>query len=305
VRHQELPRVVLVHGNQEELVDNKRYELQRALLPNGEEDGEVVDVRSAGNQPLKLERHADSIIQELGTASFIPDQRRVVVVYDLQDFRTEQKGSRREARKSTKQKADPSERLEEYIRKVMLPDTNNAILFVFHEDDEKGRRVAPSSRLFQFVNSVGVVHAFTERRIDWRFEDSLLSGNLTESIVLLREWNDRGSGVNFRIVTTLNSFLQLLLQARLESDAKQQGRKTSAMFPKEMRPSLNSIPDFKARKYRALAPRVSLDRIRVALEYLNRAQKAYFPTGEELVVHSPLETLEMMLSELFARPARV
>lgn len=295
-------RVFLVHGNLAAEVENKRYQLQRAFLPSGEEDGELVDIRPPGNQPFKLDRAIEPIIQEVGTTSLVPGMCRVVVVHDLQDFRTEVKGSRREARKGAKSKPDPVMRLEEYVRQVMLPDTENVLLFVFNEDDEKGRRVAPSSKLYQMVRSVGEVFAFSEKRIDWRFEDALLSGDLNGSVRLLREWLDRGSNANFRVVTTTNSFLQLLLQARLREESSREGRQTAALFPPDLRPSLSSIPDFKARRYRQLASSVPLDRIHKALVHLNEAQKAFFPTGEEAVVHDPNGTMEVLLSELFARP---
>ncbi|MBI5155529.1 hypothetical protein HZA57_09860 [Candidatus Poribacteria bacterium] len=289
-------QVFLIHGNNEPEVNSARFELVRRLLPHGEEDGEIVDIRGPGNQPLKLEKCVEEIIQELGTVSLIADARRVVVVHDLSDFRDQQKGSVRAARKE--KKANPVDRLADYLANT-LPQTENTLVFVYAENDDKGRYVAKSSPLYEMAQRLGEVREFSERRIDWTLEDALLARNLNLSVRLLREWNDRGSQTSFRIVSTLNNFLQLLLQARLQFEGQRDGVNTANLFPTTMRPSIASTPQFKAGKYRALARQFPLPRLRSAIRRLDTAQKCFFPTGEELVVHDPMELVETMVAELF------
>src|SRR5690606_20897253 len=102
----------------------------------------------------------------------------------------------------------------------------------------------------------------------------------------------RGGNAPFRLVTSLNSFLQLLLQARLQLEAKRAGTSTKGLFPPDMRPSLDSVPAFKIKRIQAVAGQVTLPRIRTALRRMNDIQKSFFPTGTELVVHDPLEQVE-------------
>lgn len=294
-------QVVLVHGNVEEKVADCRYRLQREWLPGGEEDGEVVDIRSSSSHPLQLDKCAGRLIEELGTVSLVPDFRRVVVVYDLADLRTARRGSARQSAKKKASSADSALRqLEDYLTRS-LPETSNCLLLVFHEDDEKGRRVEKTSALYELVSRLGEIREYSEKRLDWQFEDAVLSGDLSASIELLREWNDRGGGSSFRVVRTLNQILQLLLQARAREASREQGRSSREMFPPDMRVSLDRIPAFKAKKVVRLAEALPTDRLHDALDRLNQAQKAFFPTGREAVVHDPWETLEILLADLLKR----
>lgn len=287
----------LIHGNDDEKVNAARYELTRGLLPGGEEDGEVVDLRGPGNSPLTLDRCLGDIVQELGTVSLIPGMKRVVVVWDLGDFRSAREGSVREARKATA-KVDPVARLRDYLTEI-LPSSDNTLVFIFNEDDDR-KQVAKSSALYQFVQECGTVREFSEKRIDWAFEDAVFGGRSTEAVRLLREWLDRSGSNTFRVVTTLNGIVQLLVQARLEIDARQAGVNAAALITKDLRPSLATVPEFKARKVRSLAARLDEERLRRALRRLNDVQKAFFPTGEELVVHDATELAECLLVDLLA-----
>jgi hypothetical protein len=295
--------VHLVHGNDEPRVNEARYGLLRRLLPLGEEDGEVVDLRGPGNQPPQLDRMVGQIIEELGTMSFVPDQKRVVVVWELMDFRTGKEGSLRAAKAKSAAakgaKRDPAAILEEYIRDSGT-DSENALIFVFNEDDDR-KKVSKTSALYQMVQRLGEIQEFSEKRVDWALEDALFARRTDEAIRLLREWNEKSSNA-FRVVTTLNGFLQVLLQARLEIEATRDGRNARGAFQVEgLRPSLASVPDFKARKFRQMAADISLSRLQGCLTMLNDIQKALFPTGEELVVPDAMEMTEVMLVRLLAR----
>ncbi len=292
------PNLHLIHGNDAEAVANARYELQTRLLPGGEADGEITDIRPPGNQPLKLEKAFSLIVGELSTVSLIPDAKRVVVVWQLHDFRDDRRGSARAAKKAKKTaKSDMTAELESYVVRSLL-NSEHSLIFVFDEDDEKGRRVSKTSAIYQMVRKHGAIQEFSEKRIDWQLDDALLNGNLDEAVRLIREWTDRGGNAPFRLVTTLNTFLQLLLQARLELEARRDGIPSKGLFGGPVRPGLESVPDFKAKRVRALSSSVSLERIRRALQGLNDAQRSFFPTGRELVVHNAVEQVEVMLAEL-------
>lgn len=296
------PKVVLLHGNNAEALANARFELRTAMLPGGEADGEFVDIRPPGNMPLSLERAFSEIVQELGTVSLIPDQKRVVTVWQLNDFREDGRGSVRAQKKTKAEKRDVVAEFGTYLRNS-LPDSPNHLIFVFEEDDEKGRKVSKSSSMYQLVRDVGEIREFSEKRLDWQLDDTLLAGDLSGSVRLIREWTDRGGNAPFRLVATLNGFLQLLLQARLEAEARRAGTNTKGLFGSGMWPSLESVPEFKARKVRALAGTLPLERIRRALGRLNEAQRSLFPTGNELVVHDGIDQVEVMLVELLDRRA--
>jgi hypothetical protein len=304
-------QVYLIHGNDAEKVSSARYELLRKLLPHGEEDGESVDIRSPSSQPLTLEKAASQIAEEVGAVSLIPDARKVVWVWDLADFKAAggaKKPAAKKAAKSSRRasaKADPQavlDGLEATLREV-LPETNNAVVFLYSEDDEKGRRLSKTAPLYELVRRLGAVQEFSEKRIDWAFEEAMLAGNATAATKLLGEWMDRGGNSSFRLVTTLNGVLQLLLQARLEAEAQARGDASRTLFPADMRPGLGSVPEFKATKARRLAQQIPASRLRAALARLNQVQKSFFPTGEELVVHDAVEIAEALIVDLLASPA--
>ena len=290
-----IPQIILLHGNVDTQVNEARYELERALLPGGEADGDVVDIRPGPNAAIS--KVTNEIIEELGTMNLVPDMKRIVVVHQLNDFRKAQTGSVRKARKT----ADPADAaldgFEDFLKRV-LPSMPNWLIFVFVEEDDWRKKVEKTSRLYQMVRGLGEVREFSEKRIDWQFDDALFSRNIPLTISLLREWIDRPGSASFRIVMTINSFLQLLLQARHQIEAQRDGIRADAFFPNDMKPSLSKTPDFKVRKFKSLAMQIPLERIRTAIRRLDRVQKSFFPTGEELVVHDAPEQLEVMLIEL-------
>jgi hypothetical protein len=298
-----MPRqIVLIHGNVEEKVGDKRFELQRSLLPNGDEDGEVVDVKSAGNQPLTLDAMADTIVQELGTVSLIPDARRVVVVHDLADFRSGRGGGAAGGGKKKKAAAGRGWALLQDFLLNSLPQTPNWLLFVFNEDDEKMRWVDKKGALYEFCQRHGDIFELSEQRIDWRFQNVVLEGDLSDSIRLLREWGDRPGSTQFRVVQTMHQLLQLLLQARLREEAKAAGRDPSVADHPDKRLSFSQQHPYKQRLIAARARTIPLARLRRALELLDEAQRAFFPTGEELHIPNAWDILEQVLVEILAEP---
>lgn len=248
--------------------------------------------------PHKLEKSLSTIIDELGTVSLIPDMRRVVVVHQMDDLRTAQTGSLREAKASAKGKPNPVLQLGDYLRKVHLA-TNNVLLFVYLEDDEKNKLVSKTSPLFQLINSLGPAQEFREKRLDWQVEEALFNADLSLSVTLIRDWIARGGNAQFRLVTTLNGVLQLLLQAKLAQEAQEKNQSTQNAFA-GLRPSLESVPPFKAKKAHTLAGRLSLAALRRAYVRFNQIQCSFFPKGTEVLVHDAVEQTEVMLAELFA-----
>ncbi|MGF1572299.1 MAG: hypothetical protein ACFCU1_04440 [Sumerlaeia bacterium] len=270
----------------------------RQALPGGEEEGEIIDLYPPGNMPHKLEKSLSTIIDELGTVSLIPDMRRVVIVHQMDEFRTAQKGSLREAKANAKGKPNPVDTLANYLRKVHLT-TNNILIFVYLEDDEKNKVVNKTSALYQLISSLGPANEYREKRLDWQVEEALFNADLSLSVTLIRDWISRGGNAQFRLVTTLNGVLQLLLQARLAQEAREKNQSTTNAFA-GLRPSLESVPPFKAKKAHTLASRISLPALRKAFVRFNQIQCSFFPKGTEVVVHDALEQTEIMLAELFA-----
>jgi len=291
-----MKQVCLIYGNQKDKVQDARYQFIHRFLPNGEADGEVIDIRPPGNQPLKLEKVWSQIIEELGTVSLIPDAKRLVIVHNLSDFKSASRGSLREKKKTQKGKVNPVEKLEDYIRKSLVKSPH-ALLFLYEEDDEKGRFVSKTNPLFMMLKSVGDVQVFQEKRLDWQLEEAVLARDMNRSISLVREWVKRGGNAPFRLTTMLNGILQLILQARLKIDAQKRGEKTGNIY-QEIRPSIDTVPEFKRKKVQQFAMNVSHESLLNSIHRLNQIQKSFFPKGTELIVHDPLEQLEVFLVEL-------
>ncbi|MEQ8820677.1 MAG: hypothetical protein RLY93_10555 [Sumerlaeia bacterium] len=291
-----LPQIALIYGNDEAAVARERYGLERAHLPHGEESGDVVDIRGAGTQRLELKKCVQEIIGELGTVSMLGDAKRVVTVHDLADFRTAQKSKR--ASKSTK--TDEFDLLGNYLRDV-LPTTDNAIIFVVNENDEKrDRSLEKSSRMYDLVSRLGQVIERRVKRLDYQLEEALFKRDLVKSLHLLREWFDRSGSSSGRIVGFFNTFIQLLLQARLQLEAQQAGLDARNLFASDMRPSIKSVPSFKYDALRGFASQTSMEQLRRALELAHETQRHAFPSGAMPVVQDPQDLLEQLIVELLA-----
>ncbi len=299
-------QIYLVYGNNETEVNNTRYELVTSILTPEERDAGLTEIRSAGNQPLTLDGCLSEIIGELGTSSFIGDSKRVVVVYDLKDFFEARAGGR--GKKPAKASAKPAAgsnafaTIAEWFRSV-LPTTENIVVFVCQENDEKQRTVSEGAELLQLCMELGHVVVKRDKALNFEFEDFVYSRNATAAITLLRHWIRRGAGdstTRSRIYNTLTNIIELAFQARCLAEAKADGLPATQVAVEGF-PSLGRLPDWKAKKVHTFAAGMSLEKIRSLVEQANRLQTIMYPTGEEDYVPDWEEYIETLTLQLTMR----
>jgi len=301
---QALKQLYLIHGNSEAEVNNARYELVCSLLTPEERDAGLTEVRAAGTQPLTLDRSLSEIVGELGTGSFIPGARRVVVIYDLQELydSSRKKGAKGKApaKESKAPKADRVAILCDWLEST-LPTTENVAVFVCLENDEKGKAVAQDGDLYRLARERGVVIERRDKPLNYDFEDQVLSGNAVGAITVLHEWIDRAgndSGSRLKIYNTLAGLVELALQAGCMEAARSGGVPDAQATVTEGFVNLGRIPPWKLKKIETMARRFSPADLRALVGALDHLQATLYPTGEEDHVADWTELAEMLVLNL-------
>lgn len=303
-------QVYLIHGNNEAEVGNARFELVSGLLTPEERDSGLTEITGPGNQPLTLNRAFSEIVGELGTSSFIAGSKRVVVVYDLKEFYNTPGGggaAKKGAKESTKKPAaSPVEPFLRWLTDV-LPTTENVVVFVCQENDEKQRVVSPHAELYRFCKSKGVVVEKRDKPMQFEFDNHLLSGNMVAALTTFREWVRRSGGdggARSKMFSTLSGFVELLLQARALQEARTQGVPATQIAVQAGFPSLGSVPDWKAKKIHQIAERTPMDRLLELVRGVNRLQAIMYPTGDEDYVPNWEEAYELLIVQITQTRAR-
>ncbi|MEO8377665.1 MAG: hypothetical protein ABI579_08330, partial [Candidatus Sumerlaeota bacterium] len=178
-------QVYLIYGNNEAEVNNLRFELVSAILTPEERDAGLTEIRSPGNAPLTLRGSLSEMIGELGTSSFIAGSRRVLVVYDLKDFYESRPSRGKKTTKATAPKketgGDVFASFAEWMKNV-LPTTENIVVFVCQENDEKQRVVSEQSDIYQLCQQLGHVIVKREKSLNYEFEDLIFSRNVNGAV---------------------------------------------------------------------------------------------------------------------------
>lgn len=298
-------QLYLIHGNNEVEVNDARYELVSAILTPEERDSGLTEIRSAGNQPLTLDNALNEILSELGTSSFIGGSRRVVVVYDLKDFFEAKRGGAKSGKGAKPKKSparDTTAIFADWIAKT-LPTTENIVVFVCQENDEKQRTVSDSSELYQLCRDHGLIVVKRDKPFQYDLEERVLGRNTAGAVTLLRAWLKRGgsdSTTRSRVYSTVSNIVELALQARCVASARTEGIPVNQVQPEGF-PSLSRIPDWKAKKIHTFAQGFSMERLRGLVEQVNRLQTVMYPTGEEDYVPDWEDMLESIVVQLTVR----
>ncbi len=300
-------QLYLIHGNNEAEVGNARFELVAKLLTPEERDAGLTEIRGPGNQPLTLQRALSEIIGELGTSSFISGSRRVVVVYDLQDFYAKRRAAKKRAASKTKKAkpkpaGDPVQAFADWVEEI-LPTTENIAVFVCNENDEKGKMVAAGSPLYDLIARHGQTIQRRDKPLNFELENHIFSLNTTAAVKVLREWIRRagsdGSG-RMKIYSTLSTQVEMLFQARCLDEARKRGVPETQVLDASSWPSLTKMPEWKSKKIRDLSRRYSMQEIRELIESANKLQRLMYPSGEEAYVANWEDFAEVLLIRLTA-----
>ncbi|MCC6546956.1 hypothetical protein IT570_07285 [Candidatus Sumerlaeota bacterium] len=302
-------QVYLIYGNNEAEVGNLRFELVSSILTPEERDAGLTELRSPGNAPLTLRGSLSEIIGELGTSSFIAGSRRVLVVHDLKDFYEARAGrGRKTAAKGAAARQESGSAFESFESwmKNILPTTENIVVFVCQENDEKQRVVAEQSELYQLCQQIGHVLVKRDKALNFEFEDLIFSRNVNGAVKLLRTWIRRGGGDSLtrgRIYGTVASIIELVFEAKCVAEARAENVPVTQVAVQGF-PSLGRLPEWKAKKVSTFAGAFKMSQVLALLEQSNRLQAIMYPTGDEDYVPNWEDFLESLTVQLAAPPAR-
>jgi len=317
-------RLYLYYGNKEAEINEAKLALERELIPNDEERREnVVDILPPTNQPLTLKSAYPQIAAELGQESLFGDSCRIVVVNQLQDLfgawggrgrrtktakaskATKEKASKSSKTKVAKPDADP---MEVFLQSLssLLESTRNAVLFLAVEDDAKNRRVNDKSPLFQGLSALGQVRNFAAKSYRFELSDAVVARSLPDAMRVITTWRREDRRAAIPVFRTLLDDVHLLIQAAILQRETPKITTDPAhgdlLFPPELRPNLQTIHEFRKRKYMSgVHSYPSIPDLLEALRGLLDIQKALYPTGDELYVPDVDYLIDVWLAKLLGQ----
>ena len=299
-------QMYLIYGNNSVAVNNARYELVCQLLTPEERDSGLTEVTGPGSQKLTLQRGLSEIIGELGTSSFLADSKRVVVVYDLKELFGGTAPPKKKAAAATKKKkpAASTANLEDALidwLKNTLPTTQNIVVFVCNENDEKQNVLTGHSPLHQFLKRNGQTFEFRDKPLQFEFDNYLLRGNTAGAVSLFRDWQKKAGsdpGARMKMFSTLSNFVELVFQARCSQEARRERVPESAVAVTSGRTLLSRAPDFKQRSINQLAQKLPLHALQRIIKDLNKLQRLMYPSGDENYISAWDDMFESIIVEV-------
>ncbi len=307
----------LVYGNNLVQVDESRIELVNSLISREERDSGYTEFRGPGNQQLTLAKVFDDLISEMGTSSFLPGAKRVSVVYDLKEFfQAKAAPSRKKPsnKKTANATAPPRDIVQEFTDWMdgLKGRTENVIIFVCFEDEEKNKRLNEKSPLFQYLAKEGKITRCKEKALNFELEEHLLNRDGFAALETFRLWIRRvsgDSGARLRIYRTIANMVELTLQGRCASLAREKGISPKNVLPPETKAwgavNIATLPPWKAKKIYQLAEQFSLEDLLELSSMTHKIQTLLYPKGDEDYIpdwHLQAEILILMFCDRTRQP---
>lgn len=279
--------VFLLHGEDEAAMGLARTELIARLVPEELRAESVTEIAAAGTQPLRLRICLADILDELSTASFFAEQRRVAVVVDLLELTS----------KPTKETMPAVDRLATFLRES-LAEIGNAVIFTVREDSDRWKAVQKSGPLYKAISEVGEVRHFPVENLNFAFQDAVLARDLGACLDIIdrRLEHARAAdqlGVLRSQFGVLARVTRLLLQAKLL--ARDRGL-DPASLPEDKRLNLLKQHAFVQKKITAAAKRFRAPDLIVLRDELRRANRHFAPSLEDTHVADQRLLIEHLLT---------
>jgi hypothetical protein len=186
----------------------------------------------------------------------------------------------------------------------LLDATPNALILLAVEDDAKNRRVNDKSPLFQALSDLGAVRQFSAKSYRFELSDAIVARSLPMAMEVVTAWRREDSRAAIPIFRTLLDDVRLLIQAFIhQRESRRITREAdyaTLLFPPDLRPNLQTIHDFRRRKYLSGIHAYALPPLLEALEGLLEIQKALYPTGDELYVPDVDYLTDVWLAKLLS-----
>jgi hypothetical protein len=277
-----------LHGDNEAAIERFKSAIVDAHLSPAQREENYREIIAPGTQP-QLKRVLGEVTAELATASFLPDAKRVVTLYPVQDFYAGKKPSG--SRSAKMEKTDgggrsPSEELADFIERD-LPRLGGVLICIAVEDYEKWRRIAPSNPVVALAQRRGVLVAFRETAPQFAFFDALFARDTGAALALWREWWEATGGAP-KMFFALAAQMRLLLQAKTVTGHYLQSRGvTRAQFMQDFMPAeadknLFALqPEWRREKLIKAAANFSFAELLRAYEKLADLQKYAIPLNSD------------------------
>lgn len=285
------PLASLLHGEDEVAINRARTDLIAALVAPEMRAESVTEIAPKPNSGLRLKSCLADILDELSTASFFPEHRRVVVVRDLAEL----------TGKTAKEAEPLVARLAEFVR-TSLREIGNAVIFVAVEEPDRWKTVQKGNAILRAVAEVGEVHHFPLDNLNFAFQDAILARKLPEALEVIerRLADSRASdrlGVLRAMFGDLVRLSRFLLQAKVARRGHEVGPET---FPDDKRLNLLLQHPFVQQKVKAAAGRFKTNHLVALRAALQEANRHFTPSLEDAYVADQRLLLEHLTAKLLA-----
>jgi hypothetical protein len=278
----------LIHGDDLAKIENFKEQIVQAHLRPEERDENYSEYGTFGNR-FSLNAALGDIIAELSTVSFLPDTRRVAVLYNPQElYEGRSAGGKAGRGKSNKPGKSAIEAFAHFIE-TQLPSLQSVLIVIVEEDYEQYKRVAKQNPIYQFAQKRSAIYSFKEVGPQFAFFDALFARKAEEAIVHWRDWLSRVGG-SPRPYIQLASQLRLLIQAKVVATKLYERRGVprnvfeNEMLPADPQYNILLAPDWRRDKLLKASAQFSLVELLDAYEKLETLQKYAIPLSTDASV---------------------
>ncbi|MCX7626119.1 MAG: hypothetical protein N2Z21_07905 [Candidatus Sumerlaeaceae bacterium] len=295
-----------LHGDDLAKIENFKEEIVNTHLRAEEREENYNEYGMLGGALTALRSVLGDVIAELSTVSFLPTAKRVVTLYNIQDFYEARTRTAKKGRGQSKDTKSPSEILVHFIEND-LPNLPAVLIIIAPEDYEKRRRVLPTDPVFASAKRQGSAYCFREVGPQFAFFDALFARNSAQAIRLWRDWQERVGG-SPRPYFALISQLRLLIQAKMVASRIYERRGVRfEEFVEKMLPAdedLNVMrlsPDWRREKLMRASANFTLQELVTAYEKLEPLAKYAVPLASDPFVPDRQLLAELWILEFCAR----
>jgi len=311
-------QIYFFYGNEEERLNQARVELVSFLLTREEREENYVEFSpSATKKYLPLASVMPELLAELGTMSFFPDSKRVVVVYNLQELYGGERGKRKppaekeekeeKGEKEEKKKITPEAYFIKYLQD-QLPQTHNVLILINVEDLEENIRIAENSTLVKALVKLGHHEhkQFSSTALRFKLEDAIRERNLPKTIDISRSWIEKDEESSRRgIFQATLKLIILMLQAKISLKKKEtfnlQSDLTKTLFPQDLKFNYFKEHDFVQKKIMEGQKRYTTGELTEALRKLLPINQYLYPQTTDPYVPDFQIIMERFFVELISQ----
>lgn len=284
------PQCYLIYGENEVDINNERMNLVNSLLTQEERLQNLTEMEPPQGRLLSLSNIGSDLMAELSTLSLFPESKRVVVVYNLENFFKSEK------------KTQASKEIDEFFSKFLqkeLPATNNIVVFINFENYEKKRTIDKKSVLFETISSIGIIKEFKEQPILWQMEPLILQRNVPGCIELFRAWLKKDLNAPRKLFNLFVKIINLLIQIKIKDDMPSDLTKNfdleTSLFPTKMPQNIKTLNPYVLKRYMTSSHLFSLEKLIWANKQLLNLNKIVFPQSSDIYVPDVNTSIELFI----------